>query len=108
MASNHVQTGKNMTWTNSTGADVLSGSPVPVGVFVGVALVDIPDGATGELATEEVWEFPKVAGEILQGTVVYLDGDGAITVLVPDNVRAGIAFATAADVDETVRVKLNA
>ncbi len=108
MALNHVQTGNHMEWTNNTGADVASGSAVAVGLIVGVAFGNIPDGATGILATEEVWELPKIAGEILQGATVYLDGNKEITTIATDNVRAGFAFAPAASDDVVVRVKINA
>ncbi|WP_320169959.1 DUF2190 family protein [Maridesulfovibrio sp.] len=108
MALNHVQTGNHMEWTNNTGADVVSGSAVAVGSVVGVAFGNIPDGTTGVLATEEVWELTKVAGAILQGTTVYLDGNKEITTTATDNVKAGFAFTPAADTDETVRVKINA
>ncbi|MBI9110106.1 DUF2190 family protein [Maridesulfovibrio ferrireducens] len=108
MAGNHVQIGKTMTWVNSTGADVLSGSPVIVGVLVGIALVDIPDGATGELATEEVWELPKTAAAIEHGAQVYLTPGNSITASSSGNTKAGVAFAFAADIDATAQVKLNA
>lgn len=107
MALNNVQRGNHMTWTNNTGVYVASGSAVAVGSLVGIALVDIPDGSSGELATEEVWELPKVGEEILQGSVVYLDGAGTITTAAADNARAGVAFVHAVADDETVRVKLN-
>jgi len=108
MALNNVQRGNQMTWNNSTGADVASGDAVPVGSRIGVALVNIPDGETGELAMGEVWELPKGAGAILHGATVYLDGNREITTVAEGNVQAGFAFAAAADADEVVRVKINA
>ena len=107
MALNHVQTGNHMEWTNNTGADVASGSPVAVGSIIGIALVNIPDGATGELATEEVWELPKVAGAISHGADLYFDGDMKITTTVTA-IAAGVALAPAADDDEEAVVKINA
>ncbi|SME96467.1 DUF2190 family protein [Desulfovibrio gilichinskyi] len=108
MAGNYIQIGKTMTWTNSTGADVLSGSAVVVGALVGVALIDIPNGATGELATEEVWELPKTAAAIEQGAQVYLTPGKSITATEGGNTKAGVAFVSAVAEDATVRVKLNA
>ncbi|WP_421902188.1 DUF2190 family protein [Maridesulfovibrio sp.] len=107
MALNHIQKGNHMTWTNNTGADVESGSAVPVGARIGVALVDIPNGETGELAMGEVWELPNAGVEILQGATVYLDGNKEITTVAENNLQAGFAFAAAAS-DESVRVKINA
>ena len=62
MAKNHVQPGKVLDYVNTTGAAIASGSVVVVGALLGVALVDIPVGATGSVAVDGVFSVPKVAG----------------------------------------------
>lgn len=116
MARNHIQKGDAMPFTNTTGSAIVSGQPVPVGTRCFLAMGDIPDGATGELATCEVWELPKATGSITQGAEVYFDADGdpvdgtagagAMTTVSTDNTGAGYAFAPAAESDPTVLVKL--
>jgi len=110
MAKNHIQEGRVMNWTNSTGADVLSGAVVLVGVMVCVALGNIADGEEGRLATEEVFELPKAAGlAIDQGDRLYWDdADGELNKTELDNFDAGVAFTSAADTDTTVQIKLGA
>ena len=109
MAQNHVQEGKVMPWVNGTGSAVASDGVVVIGTKIGVALGDIEDGAEGSVAIEEVWSLPKAAVAISQGDDVYWDvDDGEINKTETDNVVAGIAFAAAAEGDETVSVKINA
>lgn len=108
MADNHVQEGAIMTWTNSTGSDVAAGDVVLVGNQVCVALGDIADGDTGELATEEVFSLPKNTSlAVSQGDILYWDtGDGEINKTEADNYKAGFAFVAAAETDTTVKCKL--
>lgn len=110
MATNHIQIGKAMPWTNGTGSDVSSGDVVVVGNFVCVALEDIANGASGNLATEEVWEVPKNNNLVIsQGDVLYFDvADGNMNKTAEDNYYAGLAFAAAAQTATTVKVKLGA
>lgn len=110
MAKTHVQEGKIMTWTNGTGSAVAAGDVVVVGLLVGVALGDIANGATGEVAIEEVWLLPKDATvAIAQGAASYWDvADGKINATAEDNYFAGVAFAAAAETDTTIKVKLGA
>ncbi len=109
MAANHIQRGEAMPWTNSTGAAVSSGDVVLVGDRVCVALGDIADGASGQLATCEVFELTKEASlAIDQGVDVYWDAvNKVITTTATANTLAGCAFAAAAAADATVQVKLN-
>lgn len=65
MASNHVQPGKVLDYTNATGATILSGVVVAVGQILGVALKDIADGATGSVAVDGVFAVPKVSGAVI-------------------------------------------
>lgn len=108
MAQNHVQEGSVLQYTNSTGSAITSGTPIVVGAWVGVALGDIADGATGSVAIEEVWDLPKEAEALTQGAVVYLTATGTITATSTDNTLAGKAFEAATSGAATVLVKLNA
>lgn len=109
MAQNHIEEGEAMPYTNATAADIASGEVVVVGDRVFVALGDIAVGASGSLATCEVWELPKKAATAFgQGDVVYWDATpGEITDVALDGVPAGYAFADAAAGDATIQVKLN-
>lgn len=116
MAVNHFQRGKVLTYVNATGVAIAAGAAVVVGARVGVALTDIANGASGELAMEEVFELPKATGAISQGATVYFDADGnpvggtsgagAMTTTSESNTEAGYAFAAAGNTDATVYVKL--
>lgn len=116
MAVNHKQRGKVMSYANATGVAIVAGQAVAVGARVGVALTDIANGASGELAMEEVFELPKATGVIGQGVTVYWDADGnpvggtsgagAMTTTSSSNTEAGYAFAAAGNTDATVLVKL--
>lgn len=109
MAQNHIQPGTSMDWTNATGADVLSGSPVLVGNRLCVALGDIADTESGQVATCEVWELAKEAALVVaQGALLYWDATNSVlTTTATANTLAGFAFAAAAAADTTVLVKLN-
>ncbi len=109
MAQNHIQPGETMPYTNSTGSDIASGSPVLVGARLGVALGDIADGASGQLAMCEVWEIAKEAALVVaQGAALYWDDvNGVLTTTATDNTLAGYAFAAAVGADATVLLKLN-
>lgn len=62
MANNRVfENGRYVAWTNNTGTAVVSGQAV---IFdgvgrIGVAQVDIANGATGTVDTEGVYDLPK-------------------------------------------------
>ena len=106
MAQNHIQKGDAMPYT--AGADISSGDPVLVGNRLGVALGDIANGESGQLATCEVFELPKVAATAIgQGADVYWDDTAKnITNVATANTLAGCAFAAAATDDATILVKL--
>lgn len=108
MATNHVQKGRVMSWTNGTGSAVSSGDVVLVGNVVCIALGDIADGAEGELATEEVFTVAKAAPLVIsQGDLLYWDaGDDNFNKTATDNHLAGFAFTAAASADTTVQIKL--
>lgn len=108
MAQNHIQPGDVMPYTNSSGADIESGTPVLVGNRLGVAIGKILAGESGSLAICEVWDLPKKAATAIgQGADAYWDdAAGEITDEATGNTLAGCAFADAAADDATIQVKL--
>lgn len=64
MSTNQVQKGDIIDWTNG-GTAVVSGQVVRVGQVLGVALVDIANGATGSVALRGVFEVPKVSAAVI-------------------------------------------
>ena len=109
MAQNHIQSGAVMPYTNATGADIAADAVVLVGTRIGIALGDIADTESGQLAIEEVWTVPKVAPLVIaQGDLVYWDAaDANVNKTATDNTLAGFAFAAAGSADTTVQVKIN-
>ena len=74
MATNFIQNGETITWTNGTGSAIASGDIVEIGALIGVALVDIAASASGAVATKGVFELPAVNNAaITQGAKVYFD-----------------------------------
>jgi predicted RecA/RadA family phage recombinase len=65
MASNFIQPGEVIDWTNSTGGDKAAGAVIAVGQMLGVALVAIANGATGSVQIRGVFEVPKVSGAVI-------------------------------------------
>ena len=111
---NLTQIGNRITWTNGTGTAVAAGDPVVVAGQIGVACVDIANGASGELAMEGVYELPKSAGSaITQGDPVMFDVSAAAfvpssaTPATGDITGCCIAWAAAASADTVVQVKIN-
>ena len=110
MAIGHVAEGLTMPYTNGTGVAIAAGDVVAFADMVGVALGDIPNGATGELAVAEVWILPKnEALAITQGDKLYWDvGDGNINKTALNNIYCGTAYTHELAVTPTVQVRLNA
>ncbi len=106
MAFGHVDPGKTISYTNAGGTSLAVGSLVAVGDIVGIALGEIPAGATGELGISEVWMLPKTASAIDQGKTVYLNSSGTIDTT-STGTRAGFAVQAAAADDASVQVLLN-
>lgn len=111
---NFIQEGRTLTYTNA-GAAIPAGAVVPVGGIIGVAIADIPSGASGELATEGVFEVPKANGSAINaGTAPIWDVSAGKFVPAGTATAAGdvsgavVAWATAASAATTVKVKLGA
>lgn len=65
MASNFIQPGEVIDWTNGTGSAKSAGDVVAVGQMLGVALVDIANAATGSVQIRGVFEVPKVSAAVI-------------------------------------------
>lgn len=65
MAKNYIKEGEVITWTNGTGSAVAAGAVVAIGQILGVALVDIANGASGAVQLEGVFTAPKVSGAVI-------------------------------------------
>jgi len=98
--------GQSLPYT--AGADIVSGDPVEVGEFFGVAKGDIANGSDGELQLTGVVEIPKnntVA--FSQGDPVYWDGaDSNVNDDSINNKLAGYAYKSALAADEKMLVML--
>lgn len=90
--NNYVKPGSVRTWTNGTGAAVVSGQVVKVGHQLAIATVDIANGASGEVAFEGEFTVPKVAAAVIaHGEKVLWDVSAAAF-------DAALAVAAAGDV----------
>ena len=77
MAENYVQPGEVIEFTNS-GSAIAAGAVVKVGQILGVALVDIANGATGSVQITGVFTVPKVSGAVIaQGESLTWDASAA-------------------------------
>lgn len=114
MAKNFIQEGTIIPFTAE--ANVKSGQVVVVGSLVGISMTDVPDGSSGQLAVEGVFDVPAATAEITVGAPVYWDADGnpvggtagsgAATATDTANTLMGHAIAAKAATLGTVRVKL--
>ncbi len=112
MATNYVNEGKTLLYTNS-GSAISSGDVVVAGTTLAVALVDIANGASGTVAIEGVFTLPKVSAAVIaQGEEVIWDAsetafeDNAHTPATGDVSNAAIATVAAGSGTTTVKVKL--
>lgn len=69
MATNFVNVGDCIDWTNDSGSAVTSGSVVVIGgtddAILGIALTDIASTATGAVAIEGVFEVTKASAAVI-------------------------------------------
>lgn len=115
MSRTFVKPGNIISWTNSTGAAVVSGQLVPIGNVIGVALGAIADGAEGEVAIEGVHEVAKVStADCVFGTLLQLDvsqtpdamEDSAATPATGDITGGALCVEAAGATTTKVKVKL--
>lgn len=104
---NFVQPGDTLTVTSPSGG-ALSGQPLLIGAFFGVAAHDAAQGLPLELVLKGVFTLPKVAGTAWTlGDPLYWDASAkALTKTVGDNVRVATAAADAASADVTGSAKI--
>lgn len=109
MAQNYVQEGDVLNYTNASGSTIVSGTAILIGTWLGVALADIANGATGSVAIEGVFTVPKLSTDVVtQGAVLYWDNTNKrLTTTVGSNTQVGHAFAAAGNGATTVQIKLN-
>lgn len=107
MTTKFKQPGKVLDYV--AGATIVSGAVVVAGAWVGVALADIANTATGPVAVEGVYTLAKKSADtFVQGAVVYWDAvNGQITSTASGNTAAGHAFNAAGAGVTTIDVKLN-
>jgi predicted RecA/RadA family phage recombinase len=106
MAKNYIQSGKTVTLAAPYQRN--SGEGALVGALFGVALSTLANGASGEFATQGVFDLAKAVGAITQGALVYWDNTAKnVTTTSTSNTRIGCAIVAAASGDATVRVRLN-
>lgn len=107
MAQNFKQEGKRVKYTNGTGSDIASGAVVVIGALLGIALVDIADTESGEVALEGVWELPKTNPlAISQGDQLFWNTSTKKVTKTATDKQIGVAFAAAGSTDDVVDVKL--
>jgi len=113
MTDKYIQRGDVVTWINSTGNNVAAGSVVKMVHTLGVALVDIPNGASGSVAIEGVFAAPKVSAAVFGvGEKLIWDvsagafDDSAATPASGDVTGAAIAMRAGQNGETTCVVKL--
>ena len=113
MATNYVQNGEVLAYTNA-GSAIASGDVVVIGNIMGVALTDIANLETGSVAIEGVFTLPKVAGAVIaQGEKVIWDvsagafDDSEATPATGDVSGCCIAMEAAGNGVTSIAVKLN-
>jgi predicted RecA/RadA family phage recombinase len=65
MATNFVQDGRMLDFTNNTSALITFGQVIAVGAVLGVAMDDIAVGESGVIAIDGVFSVPKVSGAMI-------------------------------------------
>jgi len=113
MTTKFLQKGDTITYTNGSGSAISSNDIVVVGNIIGIAITDIPDGESGELATSGVFTAPKVSAAVFsQGEKLIYDvsvgafDDSSATPATGDVTGAAVAWASGADGDTTAKVLL--
>lgn len=105
MATNYLQDGGTIDFTNTGKESLKAGAVVMVGDLAGVAHDDILPGMTGVLHTRGVFILPKAAEAVKQGQWLYFGG-GTLSGKAEGNQKAGIAWSSAGAADAQVAVRL--
>lgn len=108
MASNYIQPGKTLTLTAPYQRN--SGQAAKIGAaLIAISLQTLANAASGEWATEGVWDVDKNSAEAWTiGDKVYWDNTNKVfTTTSTSNTLAGVAVAAAANPSSTGRLRLN-
>lgn len=114
MTRKYVQPGDTIDYVNGTGSAIASGAVVPFGHTIGIALVDIANGATGAVKISGVFkEVPKVSAAVfVQGEKLIWDAsagafdDSAAAPATGDITGAAVAVVAGANGETTCTVLL--
>lgn len=113
MATNYVNTGEVVTYTNA-GSAIASGDVVVIGQQIGIALVDIANGASGSVGIKGRYSVPKVSAAVIaQGESVIYDAsasafdDNAATPATGDVSGCCVAAEAAGNGVTTIDILLN-
>lgn len=108
MATGHVREGKTLPYTNGTGSAIAKGTVIEFAAMIGIALGDIANGSTGEIAVDEVWTLAKETGVAFTlGDQLYWDATNDRLDKTNTNIPCGIAAADAGSAATTAQVLLN-
>lgn len=103
---NFIQPGNSLTIPAP--ADVTSGGGVKAGVLFGVAQHDALTGADLSIATQGVFELPKVSAQAWTvGVAIYWTGSACTTATTAGNLLIGVAAVAAGNPSATGVVRLN-
>lgn len=113
MATNYVNTGEVITYANS-GSAISSGDVVVIGQQIGIALVDIANGASGSVRMKGRYTVAKVSAAVIaQGESVIYDvsasafDDNAATPATGDVSGCCVAAEAAGNGVTTIDILLN-
>jgi len=107
MARGYVNSGQSIPYVNP-GADIASGSVIPMTTMVAIAFGDIPAGGSGEVAVTGHWNLPKANGVAIgYGEQLYWDAANKVLNKTNTNTPAGKAAAPAGETDAEVGILLN-
>ncbi len=107
MAKNYIQKGDTLDFTPQS-ADVVSGQVITMGSIAGIAKTDIKQGKTGAVHVKGVFSVAKATGAVTQGQKLYWNSTNSnATTTATGNKFMGVAAASAASADASVKVLLN-
>lgn len=111
--NNSVSNGNVIEYTNGTGSKINSGAVVVIGKFCGVAVADIPNGATGAVSIEGIFDLPKktttdtmAVGDALSYNSGVVKVAGSTGITIGKDVIVGYAVQASSSASTTVRAKL--
>lgn len=90
MALNQLRAHTTTRTLTAPSGGVTGGSPLRVGAYVGVPIVDAPEGAQFALQLDGSYKLP-VTGALTEGQLVYLKTDGTLTATATGNHPWGTA-----------------